>query len=147
VKSRVEEMPVYVRAGAIVPHMPLVQNMEQKPEGPLELRLYAPRNERGDCSGSLYLDDGKTFALQRGEQNWLRLRFRCEQSASALTVKAESWGGFVPWWNRIEVQVVGGKQPVAVAAGDRYPQATYENGVARFTIPPAPLNQPVTIRY
>jgi alpha-glucosidase len=147
VSSRVEEMPLFVRAGAIVPQMTVVQNMEQKPEGPLELRVYAPRSGNADCSGSLYLDDGKTFAFQRGEQNWLRLHFTCEQTASALTLKAESRGGFVPWWNRMEVQVVGGKQPVAVTAGDQRPQATYEHGVARFTIPPAALNQPITIRY
>jgi alpha-glucosidase len=147
VKSRVEEMPVFVRAGAIVPHMPVVQNMEQKPDGPLEVRVYAPRSGSSDCSGSLYLDDGKTFAFQRGEQNWLRLRFNCEHGAGALTLKTESRGGFVPWWNRIEVQVVGGKQPAAVTAGDQRLPATYENGVARFTIPPAALNQPITIRY
>ena len=147
VKSRVEEMPLYVRAGAIVPHMPVVQNMEQIPDGPLELRVYAPRAGSGDCSGSLYLDDGKTFAFQRGEQNWLRLNFSCEPTASALTLKTSSRGGFIPWWKRIEVQVVGGKQPVAIIAGDQRPQATYENGVARFTVPSAALNQPMTIQY
>src|SRR3989454_911185 len=36
--SRLDEMPLYVRAGAIVPMQPVVQYTDEKPNGPLELR-------------------------------------------------------------------------------------------------------------
>lgn len=147
VKSRVEEMPLYVRAGAIVPQMPVVQNMEQRPDGPLELRVYAPRSGEEDCSGSLYLDDGKTFAFQRGEENWLRIDLTCEPSANALTVKAESRGGFKPWWKRIEVQVIGGRKATSIRAAGQPSQATFQNEVTRFTVGPEALRQPITIQY
>jgi len=37
---RLDEMPLYVRAGAIVPMQPVVQYTGEKPNGPLELRVY-----------------------------------------------------------------------------------------------------------
>ena len=42
-------MPVYVRGGSILPLQPLVQNTDETPVGPLELRVYPG----SDCSGSL----------------------------------------------------------------------------------------------
>ena len=53
-------LPVYVRAGSIIPISPLTQNTEEIPNGPLTLRVYAGDN----CHGTLYQDDGKRgFAL------------------------------------------------------------------------------------
>src|SRR5438094_7221392 len=77
---RLEEMPLYVRAGAILPMQPVVQNTGETPAGPLELRVYPGE----DCSGSLYEDDGHTFAYQKGEI--LRIRYSCAASPSALTI-------------------------------------------------------------
>src|SRR5207249_11424864 len=42
--SRLDEMPLYVRAGAIVPMQPVVQYTDEKPTGPLELRVYLSHN-------------------------------------------------------------------------------------------------------
>ena len=36
-----DALPVYVRAGAILPIEPLVQSTEETPQGPLTLRIYA----------------------------------------------------------------------------------------------------------
>ena len=40
---------------------PLIQNTEETPSGPLELRVYPGSH----CSGAIYLDDGHTFAISR----------------------------------------------------------------------------------
>ncbi len=54
-RPRLDEMPLYVRAGAIVPMQPLVQHTGEKPNGPLELRVYLPASTPGnDCRGTLY---------------------------------------------------------------------------------------------
>ena len=37
-----ETLPVFVRAGSIVPEQPLVQSTDEKPVGPLTLRVYPP---------------------------------------------------------------------------------------------------------
>jgi alpha-glucosidase len=58
IHPEVASLPVFVRAGAILPIAPLMQSTNETPQGPLTLRVYV-----GDaCSGHLYLDDGKTYA-------------------------------------------------------------------------------------
>ena len=56
-------LPVYVRAGTILPRQPLVQSTMETPVGPLELWVYpGPQGQ-----GSLYLDDGGSMAYRHGE--------------------------------------------------------------------------------
>lgn len=108
-----DSVPIFVRGGAIIPQQPVVQYTAQKPEGPLQLRVYPGEQ----CEGSLYLDDGISFAYQKGD--YLRVNFSCEQSVGAVKVKiAPPEGRFSPWWNQVEVQVYGiNGRPSQVMAG------------------------------
>jgi alpha-glucosidase len=92
-----------------------VQNTGEKPAGPLELRVYAGN----DCRGSLYEDDGHTFAYQRGEL--LRVNYSCQASPSSIIVTATTEkSSFQPWWNSAEVIVFGAStQPKEIRIGDR----------------------------
>jgi alpha-glucosidase len=110
-----DEMPLYVRAGAIIPTQPLVQNTGEKPSGPLQLRVYAGDN----CHGSLYEDDGHSFAYQRGDL--LRVNYSCQVSPALITVTSTTEkNSFQPWWNSVEVSVFGvAAQPKEVRIGDR----------------------------
>jgi len=99
---KLDEMPLYVRAGAIVPMQPLVQSTEEKPVGPFELRVYPGP----DCSGSLYQDDGHTFAYEKDEV--LRIDYSCEVSAQSIVISAVTkTGKYQPWWNTTQVQIFG----------------------------------------
>jgi alpha-glucosidase len=102
VSPAIDEVPLYVRAGAIIPMKPLVQSTSETPEGPLQLRVYA-----GDaCRGSLYEDDGHTFAYQRGD--FLRVTYTCQAGPNSITVSsATDKNGFQPWWNSAEVTIFG----------------------------------------
>ncbi len=95
-----ETLPVYVRGGSILPLQPLVQSTDQTPVGPLELRVFP-----GDkCTGSLYLDDGHTFAYQHGE--FLRQEFTCQSTGHSVSVQfGARQGTYAPWWKRIEVVI------------------------------------------
>ena len=58
-----ETMPLYVRAGSIVPMGPELQYTGEKPADPIELRIY-----RGaDGKFTLYEDDGESYAYEKGE--------------------------------------------------------------------------------
>ena len=93
-------MPVYVRGGSILPLQPLIQNTDETPSGPLELRVY-PGSQ---CSGSLYLDDGHTFRYQHGE--FLRQTFTCQSDASSMRLKFNAReGSYTPWWKFVEVVI------------------------------------------
>jgi alpha-glucosidase len=112
---RIEEMPLYVRAGAILPLQPLVQNMGEIPDGPLQLRVYPG----DDCSGSLYQDDGHTFAYQKGEI--LRIGYSCAVLPASITITSTIVkNAYVPWWSSAELTVYGAAAaPKEVRTGDQ----------------------------
>jgi len=58
-----DKFPIYVRAGSIVPFGPEVQYATEKPDAPLELRVYPG----ADTSFTLHEDDNETYAYERGE--------------------------------------------------------------------------------
>ena len=95
-----ETMPVYVRGGSILPVQPLIQNTEEIPRGPLELRVYPGPN----CSGAIYLDDGHSFAYQNGD--YLRQRFTCQSESTSVHLSFHAREGtYIPWWKFIEVVI------------------------------------------
>jgi alpha-glucosidase len=103
-------LPVFVHAGAILPIAPLVESTNQTPNGPLTLRVYAGN----DCSGTLYQDDGRTYAYQNGV--FLRENFTCAITPAGFTLRASPQEGTYPaWWKEIRVEVYGWK-PSANAA-------------------------------
>jgi alpha-glucosidase len=60
---KLETIPLYVRAGAVIPMGPIKQYVDEKVDGPLTLRVHSGANG----AFSLYEDDGKTFNYRRGE--------------------------------------------------------------------------------
>ena len=96
------QLPVFVRAGSILPISPLVQSLSETPQGPLTLRVYP-----GDgCLGELYQDDGKTYAYQRGV--YLRMKFSCNNTAKGMRLDLSSHEGSYPaWWKEVHVEIFG----------------------------------------
>jgi len=96
---KLAELPVFVRAGTILPRQPLVQSTMQAPNGPLELQVYPGEN----CRGELYFDDGIHITGPSLRQsisctampNGVRLHFGARQ------------GTWRPWWKSIAVTVHG----------------------------------------
>jgi alpha-glucosidase len=124
-------LPVYVRGGSIVPEQPVVQNVDQVPNGPLELSVYPGPN----CRGSVYDDDGNTFAYQRGE--FLRMQFTCEVHPDSVRVDlSEPQGTFRPWWTAVRITVFGTSvAPHEVTVnGIRVSDWKYENASASVTL-------------
>lgn len=106
IKPNPDVLPVFVKAGAIVPEQPLIESTMEKPAGPLTLRVYPPVKPDGECGGSLYLDDGVSFNFKNGE--YLRLQFTCIVSAGEVRVLVSPREGkFAPWWNKIAVEIYG----------------------------------------
>jgi alpha-glucosidase len=117
---RLAEMPLYVRAGAIVPMQPLVQYTDEKPDGPLELHVYLPGGAASsDCRGTLYQDDGHTFAYQKG--GILRVNYACQvSSGSASVTSSVEKNAYQPWWKSAEVTIYGTtKEPKEVRLGEQ----------------------------
>jgi alpha-glucosidase len=112
VQPTAEDLAVFVRAGSIVPRQDLVQSTVQIAEGALELGVYLGR----DCTGSIYTDDGFSFAFQRGE--FLRQAFTFDGGPGGGAFRlSPREGSFEPWWETIELVIHGlPDQPYNVAA-------------------------------
>jgi alpha-glucosidase len=102
IHPEIGSLPVFVRAGAILPISPLVESTNETPQGPLTLRVYA-----GDrCAGHLYQDDGKTYAYKNGAH--LRMDFRCQVTPDGLWLRVGKHEGTYPaWWQQIHVEIFG----------------------------------------
>lgn len=61
-KSPLQTEPIYVRAGSILPLGPFEQYTGQKPDAPVELRVYPG----ADGHFTFYEDDGETYAYEKG---------------------------------------------------------------------------------
>ncbi len=107
ITPKLEQLPVYVRAGSILPISPLTQSTAETPQGPLTLRVFPPAAATDPCDGEVYTDDGHTFDFRNG--NFARIHFTCSQSTDgAVHVQiAKQEGTWKPWWREYRVEVVG----------------------------------------
>ena len=56
-------LPLYVRAGSIVPMGPVLQYATEKPDAPYEIRIYPG----ADATFTIYEDDNETYNYEKGE--------------------------------------------------------------------------------
>ena len=132
-----DTLPVYVRDGSILPLQPLIQNTDETPSGPLELRVYPG----AQCSGSIYLDDGHTFRYQQGE--FLRQKFTCQSDANSVACEVSRARGIVP--ALVEVHRGGGlRLAVRPRRGEVFQQhVSAENNLRREAARPAHDAEPM----
>jgi alpha-glucosidase/alpha-D-xyloside xylohydrolase len=76
----IETMPLYVRAGALLPLGPVKQFTGEKVDQPLSITLYPG----ADASTVIYEDDGMSFNYRKGE--WMGLRLKWADTQRALTL-------------------------------------------------------------
>ena len=93
-------VPVFARAGSIVPMQAVVQYTGERPAGTLVLHIYPGP----DCKGSVYTDDGTTHAYRDGA--FFRQSFRWLDGRLELELPTGTWS---PWWQDYDVVVHGPK--------------------------------------
>jgi alpha-D-xyloside xylohydrolase len=77
-------MPLYVRAGSIVPMGPELQYSNEKPEDPIELRVYAGANG----SFTLYEDENDSYDYEKGAYATIPIVW--DDGAKTLTIGARA---------------------------------------------------------
>ena len=83
-KVDLETMPLYVRAGAVLPTGPLKQYTSEVVDGPLTLTVFP-----GDSgNGFLYDDDGESFNFRNGE--FMRIEMQWDDTARKLALRLAS---------------------------------------------------------
>jgi len=125
ITPKLDQLPVYVRGGSILPIAPLTQSTSETPNGPLTLRVFpliaGARSSGEDCAGEVYTDDGHTFDFKRGQ--FARIHFNCAvEGDGSVTVRiGKQEGTWQPWWSEYRVEVVGfnPKASEATTSGER----------------------------
>ncbi|MBO9567180.1 MAG: DUF5110 domain-containing protein, partial [Niastella sp.] len=73
-------MPLFVRAGSIVPTGPAIQHTGEEPDGPIVLQVFTG----ADGTYSLYEDDGTSEGYRKGE--FARIAIQWNDAARTLTI-------------------------------------------------------------
>jgi alpha-glucosidase len=99
-----ETIPLYVRAGAVIPMGPVRQYTSEKVDGPLVLWVHPGAGG----SSSVYEDDGETMDYRKGE--FMRVTLAWNDPGRRLTVRLASGSKMLPPAKRnLLVRVAGGE--------------------------------------
>ena len=96
-----ERMPLYARAGAIVPSGPAMRYADERPLDALTLDLFP-----GDGEFALYEDDGHTFDYQQGQFCTTRYTLRRDDTSIVFTIGKRE-GDYIASQRTVIVQVKG----------------------------------------
>ncbi len=115
----IDQIPVYVRAGAIVPLQPPMLYTDEKPVDPLILEIYPLENHQAS-SYMLYADASKAEAYKRGVCTWTGLK--AAQSGDLLTIRVAPVEGSYPGMimeRAYQVRLPGDWPPTSVTINGR----------------------------
>ena len=105
-----ETIPLYVRAGAILPLGPVKQYTGEPSEQPLSISIYSGR----DASFLLYEDDGASFKYRNGE--WMGVQMDWSDNRRTLSLKLAPGSRMLPPSPRnLEVKLGETVRPLAFA--------------------------------
>jgi alpha-glucosidase (family GH31 glycosyl hydrolase) len=85
-----ETIPLYVRAGSILPLGPVKQFTAEKVDGPLSVSIFPG----GDASFLLYEDDGTSFHYRNGE--WMGIQMAWDDRRRTLSLQLASGSRMLP---------------------------------------------------
>ena len=104
-------MPLYVRAGSIVPVGPKIQYTSEKPGAPITLLVFTG----ADGSFDLYEDDGESYGYENGEFARIPLRYDAADGTLTIGARTGAYPGMVEEREfRVRWITEGAKAPAAL---------------------------------
>ena len=91
VEAPYERMPLYVRAGSIIPMGEAMEWTDEKPADNITFLVYAGK----DAEFTLYEDDGTSYGYERGEYSSIRVRWNDESRIFSLDDRQGSFPGML----------------------------------------------------
>ncbi len=89
-KAELEEMPLFVKAGTILPFAPKVQYATEKTSEPTTLKIYP------GCDGkfTLYMDDDSSYEYENGVYSQIEITYSEATKSLTLSTKADKFINF-----------------------------------------------------
>jgi alpha-glucosidase (family GH31 glycosyl hydrolase) len=113
-------MPLYVRAGAILPLDPVRQYTGETTQEPTTIRIYPGR----DGSFRLYEDDGASLDYTKGK--FTRTRLKWDDRAKQLVIEPDGESGFAVGERTFVVELVGAGKPQTVKYAGKRVETTFD---------------------
>ncbi len=137
---RLDRLPVYVKAGSIIPMQSQVQSTAEQPEDSLFIHVY---NGTQSSSTSYYEDDGHSYAYQNGDFYQRQMHFVPEHREIQF---AASLGKHASKFRKLEILLHGFNDVRSIAFNGKtidletrrfgfFGQGDGELNVSKFTIP------------
>ena len=88
----IDKIPLFVKAGSIVPMGDIIQYSGEKPSEPLEIRLY----EGADGTFTLYEDENDNYDYEQGKYSTIKFTWNDEQKTLTIGDRQGSFPGMKP---------------------------------------------------
>lgn len=102
INAPLEEMPLFVRAGAVIPEYPVMQYVDEKPIEELWLNIYYANYE---VNSFLFEDHGDTFAYE--QEIYLEKKFSVRGDGKNLIIQQITDGLYTPNYELYDYNVIG----------------------------------------
>lgn len=149
IEKPLEEFPLYVRGGWILPMQPYTPRPATAALETLVMRVY-PAAKDADNVFSLYEDDGISLDYQKGIYSTTALRYTQKGNRACVTV-APAEGSYPGQTMRrsYRLQLPGLKDGAKVTVNGKKAKVEYDEaaGCPVVRVASTPVNKPVTIKY
>lgn len=124
VDAPLDRLPLFARAGSVIPTWPVMQYVGERAPDPLTLHIFP-----GEGESLLYEDEGEGWAHKQGVFRLSRLVV--ERTGQGWTVRWHREGAFRPAYSSVEVVIHGLAACPEVRVDGRAVECAWEDGVAR----------------
>jgi len=109
VAAPLERIPLFARAGSILPLGPTLQFTDEKPADPIELRVYSG----ADADYALYEDDGTSYSYEQGARATIPLHWENVTKMLHIGAREGSFPGMLVERHLEVVLIAAGTSPVS----------------------------------
>lgn len=129
IAAPLERLPLFVRAGAVLPHWPEMNYVGEKPIETLVYRVYP-----GEFETVLYEDDGHSLNYLEGDYRWIYIASGWEENR--FVIKRRVAGRYTPAYKNIKLEVIGFDQEPSHILVDRQgaPLWFYDDGLLELNM-------------
>jgi alpha-glucosidase len=129
VTAPLERLPLFVRAGAVLPMWPEMQYVDVDAVQTLTLRVYP-----GEYETTLYEDAGEGLDYEDGDYRWVYVA--CERDGDKLIINRRTAGRYEPPYQSIKLEVMGLNREPSEVRVDRQgaPVWFYEGDILELTV-------------
>jgi alpha-glucosidase len=129
VPAPLERLPLFVRAGAVLPHWPEMAYTSEKPVETLIYRVYP-----GEFETVIYEDRGEGLDYENGDYRWIYITSGWEESRFLINRRIA--GQYTPSYKDMKLEIYGFDEEPSRVRVDRQgaPLWFYDDGLLELTV-------------